>query len=309
MASLERVTGPDQVGGSPVSARQATVAARGAIRRLLPGMRLLLLVFCLLTALAVGALFVLPSQTNDTFAWTIQPPVTATFLGAGYAAGFVLVALSLRDPVWAHSRVAVLTIFVFVVLTLVATLVHIDRLHFDDDFGGLSFLPKAAAWFWLAVYVVVPVAMLVLLVLQERAAGEDPAAEHPVPGVLRIALGLESAVLLIVGALLFVVPTTATALWPWELTPFTGRVIAAWLLAFGFATGMASVAGDLERLRTAFVAYTVFGVLVLVSVLRFTGSIAWDKPVTWIFLAVTLAVTATGAAGWRLAPAPGRADG
>ena len=30
-------------------------------------------------------LFVLATTTEQTFAWTIQPPLTAAFLGAGYA--------------------------------------------------------------------------------------------------------------------------------------------------------------------------------------------------------------------------------
>jgi hypothetical protein len=269
-------------------------------------MRALLMVFCALTLLAVGALFVLSDNTAETFAWTIKPSITAAFLGAGYAAGFVLVALSLRDPVWAHNRVPVLTIFVFVALTLVATLIHINKMHFDDDFGGLSFLARAAAWFWLAVYVFVPVAMLVALFRQERAPGDDPAPEHPVPLPLRVALGLESAVLLVVGLMLFIDPEMAPRVWPWTLTPFTGRVIAAWLVAFGLATALAAVAGDLERLRTAAIAYTTFGVLVLVTVARYTGELDWDDPPTWTLLGVTAAMTVTGAIGWRLAPAPGR---
>jgi hypothetical protein len=184
----------------------------------------------------------------------------------------------------------------------VATLLHVNKLHFDDDFGALGLVAKGAAWFWLAVYVVVPVAMLVLLVLQERAPGVDPPPRHPVPGVLRVALAVESAVLVVVGALLFVAPANATSLWPWTLTPFTARVTAAWLLAFGLATALAALAGDLHRLRTATIAYTVFGVLVLVSVLRYRDTVAWDRPVAWAFVLLAAAVTATGAAGWRLAP-------
>jgi len=268
-------------------------------------MRVLLVVFSILTAAAVGSLFVLSETTAQTFAWTIEPPLTAAFLGAGYASGFVLVVLSLRDPVWAHSRVPVLTIFIFVVLTLAATLLHVNRMHFDDDFGALGLLAKGAAWFWLAVYVVLPVAMIVALVRQERAPGSDPPALHPVPVVLRTALAVESAVLLVSGVVLFAVPTT-TSLWPWALTPFTGRVVAAWLVAFGLATGLAVVAGDLARLRTAAIAYTVFGVLVLVALLRYVGTPAWDRPAAWVFVAVAVAVVLTGAAGWRAAPRPSR---
>jgi hypothetical protein len=221
-------------------------------------------------------------------------------MGAGYAAGFVLVVLSMRAARWADVRLPVLTIFVFVVLTLVATVVHQDKLHFHGEAGALA---RGAAWFWLAVYVVLPVAMLVLLVLQERAPGGDPPARHPVPVVLRAALGMESAVLLVVGAALFAVPTSTTTLWPWQLTPFTARVVAAWLLAFGLATAMAAFAGDLERLRTATIAYTLFGVLVLAAVLRFPGTVQWGRPVAWVFLAVAVGVVLTGAAGWRAAAA------
>jgi hypothetical protein len=268
-------------------------------------MRILLGAFAVLTALATGSLFVLAETTEETFAWTIEPPLTAAFIGAGYAAGFVLVVLCLRDPVWVHSRVPVLTILVFVVLTLAATLLHIDRMHFDDDFGGLDLLAKVAAWFWLVVYLIVPVAMVVLVIGQERAPGDDPPPRHPVPVVLRIALAAESAVLLVVGALIYVRPTTATSVWPWPLTPFTGRVVAAWLLAFGLATALAAVTGDLRRLRTAAIAYTVFGTLVLVAVLRFEDTLHWGAPAAWIFVAVAAAVVLTGAAGWRAAPRPG----
>jgi hypothetical protein len=286
-----------------VNPARTTTQAAPVTRQLLPAMRVLLGAFAVLTALGTGSLFVLAETTEQTFAWTIQPPLTAAFLGAGYGAGFVLVVLSMFVPRWADVRVPVLTIFAFVVLTLVATLVHINKLHFDDDFGALGALAKGAAWFWLAVYVVLPVAMLVLLVVQERAPGGDPVARHPVPVALRAALGVESAVLLVVGAALYAVPTTASTVWPWALTPFTARVTAAWLLAFGLATALAALAGDLHRLRTATIAYTVFGLLVLAAVLRFPATLPWGRPVAWLFLAMTVAVLLTGAAGWRAVPA------
>lgn len=270
-------------------------------------MRTLLGAFAVLTALATIALYVLAENTTETFAWTIEPPLTAAFIGAGYAAGFVLVVLSFRDPVWAHSRVAVLTIFVFVVLTLIATLLHLERMHFDDDFGALDALAKGAAWFWLTVYVVIPVAMAVLLVRQERAPGEDPPPRHPVPVVLRIALAAESAVLLTVGVLIYADPATAEWVWPWEMPPFTARIVAAWLLAFGLATALAAVVGDLRRLRTAAIAYTVFGLLVLLAVARFPDTLDFGRPDTWIFLGTAVAVVLTGAAGWRAAPSPAEA--
>jgi hypothetical protein len=287
-----------------VTPAPSALGAPAGTRRLLPAMRMLLGAFAVLTALGTVALFVRASTTERTFAWTIQPPLTAAFLGAGYGAGFVLVVLSMRAHTWVDVRLPLLTIFVFVALTLVATLLHVDKLHFHGDFAALDPLAKGAAWFWLGVYVVLPVAMLVLLVVQERAPGSDPPNRHPVPVALRAALGVESVVLLVVGAAMFVAPVTATTLWPWQLTPFTARVVAAWLLAFGVATALAACTGDLERLRTAATAYTVFGVLVLVAVLRFLDTVQWGRPVAWVFLVMVVAVVVTGAAGRRAAPVP-----
>ena len=188
-----------------------TLDAPSGTRHLLPAMRVLLGAFAVLTALATVALFVLAGSTEQTFAWTIQPPLTAAFLGAGYAAGFVLVVLSLRARSGRTPGAG-------------ADDLRVRR----ADPRGHAAAPRPAAlrrrvrrararwrrrpaWFWLAVYVVVPVAMLVLLVRAGARAGRRPAARHPVP---RVAAGRarpssrrccsSSA------SLLYVAPTTAT---------------------------------------------------------------------------------------------------
>jgi hypothetical protein len=55
-----------------------------AIRSLSKGMRLLLFVAGGLVFLAGFQLFILAEQTDRYFAWTIQPLLTAAFLGGGY---------------------------------------------------------------------------------------------------------------------------------------------------------------------------------------------------------------------------------
>src|SRR5258708_2896965 len=54
----------------------------------------LIVAFLGLTLLSTASLYVLADQTDRQFAWTIQPPLSAAFLGGGYAAGFVLIALT-----------------------------------------------------------------------------------------------------------------------------------------------------------------------------------------------------------------------
>lgn len=253
--------------------------------------RALLVAFGVLTLLAVAALFVRPETTDRFFAWTIKPPLTAAFLGAAYAAGCTLVVLSLRASAWVHARASIVTILVFTVLTLYATLAHLDRFHLgvDDTFA------RGAAWFWLGVYVVVPVVLVVLLVLQARASGTHPARERPLPRWLAVALALQAAVLLVVGGLLFVRPGLLAA-WPWPLTPLTSRAVGAWLISFGVAAGAALVENDLARLRVPAIAYLVFALAELVALLRFAGDLRWGAA-AWTYLAFLVFVGATAAAG------------
>ena len=69
-------------------------------RTVLPGTRWLLRAFSVLTFLAFVSLFLMAARTDRYFAWTIAPAATAAFVGAAYAAGCLLVVLSLRwvDP-------------------------------------------------------------------------------------------------------------------------------------------------------------------------------------------------------------------
>ncbi|MFH5821259.1 hypothetical protein [Georgenia sp. AZ-5] len=275
---------------------------------LLPATRWMLVVFTALTLLGFLALFPAPDRTDETFAWTIAPPATAAFLGVGFLSGAVLDVLVLRRGRWGDARVPLATILVFTVITLVATLVHLDRFHLAAP-GGLA---RFAAWLWLVVYVVVPVGMAAVMVAEARRTrrAEVPPARGPagwpLPGWLRATLPAEGLVIGVVGALLFVAPANAERLWPWPLTPLTARAVAAWLLAYALATALVTAENDLRRLRTNAVAYTVFGGGQLVVALRFAGDVDWARPAGTGFLAAAAAVALTGAAGFLLARSAAR---
>jgi hypothetical protein len=278
-----------------------TVTPRTELRRALPATRAVLGLFAVLSTLAVISIFLFSHRTDDWFAWTIAPPLSACFFGACFGSTLVVEILSLRQPAWAPIRLNALAIFVFASMTLAATLLHLEKFHLQSD-NAATFQAQAAAWFWLIVYIVVPLALPVLMVLQERAPGADPPDRFPVPTALRIALGLVAAVLLVVGIAIFAVPSLATTLWPWPLTPLVAQVTGAWLIAFGLVSGVTAVAGDLGRQRNATIAYAVLGALVMVATFRFRGTVEWDRPAAWIYLGMAVAIALTGAAGWRLAP-------
>jgi len=260
---------------------------------ILPGTRWLLRVFSLLTALAFVVLFALWASTEQYFAWTIQPPVTAAFLGAAYAAGCVLEILAVRAGTWTAVRIPYVTIAVFVVLTLLATVLHIDRFHF----GSPGVVARSAAWLWLAIYVVVPVLMVIMLVAQERRIGVNSDVTVAVPRFLSAALLAQGVLLLGLGAALYLVPSLQSVLWPWPLTPLTARAVAAWLVAFGLGAVLASRANDLGRLEISAWSYGLMAVLELVVVIRYMDLIRWTEPSAWGYLSLL----ATSVAGvWQI---------
>ena len=277
----------------------AGAPADGAqVRRLSRPTRGLLAGFVVLTALGTNQLYLLSSHTDAYFAWTIKPPLTAAFLGAGYAAGLVLVLLGLRARAWAEARIAVVTVAVFSTLTLLATVLHRDKFHFGAD-GAIA---RFAAWFWLAIYIVVPIALVVLTVLQQRQPGVDPPRRHPLPAWLVAAFSLQGLVMLAVGVALYVAPSTARTLWPWTLTPLTARAVASWLIAFGVAAMLTLVERDLDRLAAGAVAYTVFGALELLALPRYGDVGRWDSAAGIGYLVVLISVVPVGAAGcWLVA--------
>jgi hypothetical protein len=284
------------VTGSPTGGQEPTAG----LRVLLPGTRVILVAFVVLTAVATYELFFQSARTQSGFAWTILPPVTAAFLGAGYGAGCVLTILTLRTRTWADARLTVTTVFVFVVVTLAATLLHLGKFHFHV--AGV--IPRFAAWFWLGIYLTVPVALAVAIIVQSRRRGTDPPRGRPLPVWLAVPLAAQGAVMLAAGIALFAGPGSAATLWPWKLTPLTARAVAAWLIAFGAAAALALLDRDLRRLRAAAAGYAVFGLLALVAVARFAGQVHWGSAAAVVYLIVVGSVLITGSAGWLLAARP-----
>jgi hypothetical protein len=251
-------------------------------RPLTGSMRWLLRVFALLAFVAGVQLFVLSEDTDRFFSWTIEPPLTAAFLGASYWAACVLILWSARQRTWVQARTALPPVLVIAVMLLAATLIHLDRFDLDTVFG----------WFWVAAYAAVPPLVVVVVRRQLQVPGTDDVPGSALPRGLRPALALQSAVMLIVGGSLFAAPAAADSLLPWSLTPLTGRAIGAFVFGFGVAAAHASLENDLGRFRGAALAYLVLGGLELAAVARYPGDLNGDGPGDSLYLAFLVSVVA-----------------
>src|SRR5918992_418419 len=267
------------------------------MRLLSPSMRRLLFAAGVLVFAAGIQLFVFTELTATRFAWTVEPPLTAAFLGASYWASVALEWTAARERVWARARVAAPSVFAFTTLTLVATLLHLDRFHLGDGFG---FSTRLVTWVWIATYAVVPPLMLVLMVVQGRITGADTARSARLPRWLRALLIVEAVLLGAIGGALFVDPVGISPIWPWALTPLTARAVGAWLVGIGMAAAHSAIENDFRRVRPAAVSYVLLGLLHGVVVMRYSEQIEWG-PRAWAYVGVIAVSVLVGLYAWTVA--------
>jgi len=246
-----------------------------------------------LTRFLIGfPLFVLPAETDRFFAWTIEPPVTAAFLGAAYWGGAFLALVAARERIWARGRISVSPVVVFAVLVPIATYLHLGLFHLDTAYG----------WAWLVIYSIYPPLLAVLLARQLRTPGGDPPRTDRLPGVVRALFLAQAAVLVPLGIALVAAPEWAGRAWPWTLTPLAGRVVGVWVLGLGVMAAHALWENDVGRVRVALFSYPVLAVLLASVVLRFP--VDWSRPGMWVYTAFVASLLVLGAFGWLRARRP-----
>lgn len=244
------------------------------------------------------SLYVFSESTDLYFAWTIQVPLTAAFLGAGYLASFLLEFLSAREPTWAGSRIALPAVFMFTFLTLIVTLTHLDKFHFNAP----QWFTVVGTWAWLLVYALVPIMQIVQLWRQVRTLGSDPVPRAPLPAWMRVILVVQAVILLILGVIGTFAPDVLASLWVWQLTPLTARAVGAWFIGLGMIAAHASYENELTRLLPMMVSWAAFGLLVLVALLRYPNAVGldWSTVGVWLFVALMASLLGVGTAGMYL---------
>lgn len=276
------------------------MSASTEARPLIPPMRWLLYVAAFLVFLAGLVLFVFPLRTAEWFAWTVNPPMTAVFLGAAYWASAGLELTGARSASWGAARLAVMPVFIFTTLTLAVTLVHLDRFHLSPANGPVA---QAATWAWLAIYAVVPIAMLLISWMQIRFPRDVPTSVPRGGAVLPLALRLLlmgiAAVLLLYGAALLAIPMAAATWWPWPLSELTARAVGAWLVGLGWSAAQGQFSRDPHTVRPVALTSVAFFVLQVLALLRYGGALAWPGVPAIGFVTVLLAIGVAG--GWALA--------
>jgi hypothetical protein len=251
-----------------------TVASRSD-DRILGSTRIVAALIIPFLAVAFVILYLLPDATDQLFAWTIMPRMSALLMGAGYASGVYFFTRVVRAPRWHWIGRAFLPLTLFVSWLELVTILHWDRFHQ----GHIAFIV------WTGIYTLTP---LVLPALWLRNRGADPRTPDPgdvlVPLGVRALMALVGAVELAVAIGMFLLPMRVIALWPWMLTPPIARAIGGWFALHG-AVGIA-LAGESRwsgmriMLHTQMIALA----LILVAVARAWSDFNAANPLTWVFV-------------------------
>lgn len=174
--------------------------------------------------LAFLILYFFPQSSGQRFAWSIQPSMTAMFMGAGYLGGAWLFTNAIFGRHWHRVASGFLPVTTFAGAMLIATILHWDKF----DLHHFPFI------LWLSLYTVTPV-LVPLVWLRNRGvdSGAPEADDVMVPAIARSSMLVLGALLLAFAVGGFASPSWLTSIWQWKLSPLTARVMSGWFALLG----------------------------------------------------------------------------
>ncbi|MEP7359178.1 MAG: hypothetical protein ABI847_18145 [Anaerolineales bacterium] len=227
-------------------------------------------------------LFLLPDQTERLWAWPIQPPLSAVVLAAGYIFGAVAFASLLLRNQWHAMNAALATAWVFSIVMLAATLIHLDRFFV----GTLRFDV------WFVIYLALPFLLPVIWFFNRRYAAPRRPGGLTFSWPVRIMLLLGSFPVLAFGVFLLVYPPGAAAVWPWQLTPLMSRMISGWVMFLGAGACLAFFEPRYSAYRTALPGAIIWSLALLVGTLLHLNDMNFQRLSAWLWFVVVLGLLA-----------------
>jgi hypothetical protein len=178
----------------------------------------------LITPFLLGAwaiLYFFPTRTAELFAWPINPPMTAMFLGAGFGTGAYFFIRAFRSGIWHPVAAGFLPVAFFAGIMALTTVLHWERF----THGHPAFIT------WVVVYALTPVLVPLVWFYNRRADSRQPLpADVTVPLMVRRIFGLAGVLIALVGLYFYINPQSMIAIWPWTLTPLTARASLGFIL-------------------------------------------------------------------------------
>ncbi|WP_165068212.1 hypothetical protein [Marisediminicola senii] len=218
-------------------------------------------------------LYLFPRSTDVLFAWTIEPGLTAMFLGSAYVGGIWFFVQVLRARRWSRVSRGFPAVLVFATLALVATVLHWDRFHF----GHISFIA------WASLYILSP--LLIAAVMWSQRGADNGSPDTPdvtIPRAVRITLAAIGIVAAIAGLALFLQPALGAG-WAWDLTPLTSRIVGAILTLPGMVNVLMLFDDRWSAFRRVVQAELVSLAFIVGALVFSGGDLQWQRPSAALF--------------------------
>jgi hypothetical protein len=196
--------------------------------------------------------YFVPTEIGRAIPWSV-PPLHARFIGAMYLSGAVLMLGSLRARSVSEVRIAVPMAAIWTGMLLLVSV--LNRSEFD--------FARPPVWFWFFAYIVYPVvgAWLAWRHREERWVAHATL----LPGWLVSFVALLGMLCCLLSALLFVVPTWMTTLWPWTISPLLAQIYSGPFFAFGIGCMLVARLASWQQARLPIWSTATFAALVLAA--------------------------------------------
>lgn len=249
--------------------------------------KLLLLGAGALAIVTGPVLYLFPNDTATYFAWTIQHPLTPVFMGACYLAGIGNL-IAVRADRWSLARAQMPAIITFTITMLAATLLHTPIFNWSHPI----------AWAWLAVYVISPVAALIVWIRMERGFQAPDIHSKELPRSFSSVMLAFALVHGVTGLALFLIPGQTAPLWPWSLTPLTARVVGGWWMSAAALEIMLARQKTLHTARVGLLANMLITSLLLIGALVHFSDFDGPQASIWLYLLFNVLFGGYSAYGW-----------
>lgn len=220
---------------------------------------------------AFVVLYIFPADTERLFAWTIHPTMTPMVLASAYLGGFWFFIRALSECRWASLRLGFISVALFASLLALATIVHWDRFNHQHF----------AFWLWAGLYFTAPVLVTLTLVANNRHASAPTPDEQRLGLVTRGIVAAVGLAALATGLVMFAVPASIIAIWPWDLTPLTCRVLGA-VFCLGAAGLGTLIDARWVSLRLLTQVEVLMIALIMLAGVRAAGEFHPDRILTWV---------------------------
>ena len=224
--------------------------------------------------IAFVMLYLFPTYSDVLFAWAIKPSMTAMMLGAAYLGGAYYFTRVFNAQKWHRIKLGILPVTAFASFLGIATILHWDKF----TAGHPSFI------MWAFLYLTLPLLLPLVWWLNRSADPKtlDTRDCYISQNVQRFFAVLGS-LLLVVSLVLLVVPDVLIGIWPWTLTPLTGRVVGAMFVLPGLV-GIGIARDKRWSAARIILQAQIFSMILILGAMFVSQSdFNWSQPSSWLF--------------------------